>query len=1454
VRDNVPALGVGRIAFEIFDFQGGCMLKLRATLVLVWFVCLTSISMSRTFYVTKSGNDNNNGTSWATAWATTAKVNASIARGDTVRFGSGRWYKSQIIPPTGGSSSLRTVYACSTYTDASQGLTTITSGDSVTGWTVYSGSIYRAAWSRPSGMVSGADNAIGVRVATQNDTLLYNQSSLANVSGPGQQFYDGTYLYVWCWNGGSPAGRRILATMDPTVLINNDAMDYLTFRGLNFQMGKQGVVEMAAVDSVIFSHCDFAFGSEFTANNPCLIWSGRDNDVMGNNNSFIACSFHDVCHENQPDNIPPDTHNGAAAIIYAQNHMVFDSCYFYRLTGDAVHWKAAYALNTGNTVRYSRIVGSSGYFIDAGVVIGMYTRNDSVYGCTFSNLPNMGIQLGEMGAVQNSQNQGRHAILNNTFYNCGIFFDFRGYAPPDLEYVKYNIGYDISGGSTFLTFQNENSRIEPNCKIDSNYWFDPTTAFSGYCFDATRNLQGWRDNGFDAHCFNVNPGLTNPANLDFSRNSSSQEMSQTYGGRSWTRFGAWQPSGGPSYIDQFVSKASTSSTATLTDDLTGGSSPYDSLVLHWSTVRANVVALSARDTRVTAASDPYVFSKTGLSPSTKYYFRALAFDSGAIGDTTAIDSVTTTVLASIDQVITKSSNTNSATLSDDLSGGTAPYDSLVLHWSTVRANVAALTARDTRVTAASDPYVFSKTSLSPSTKYYFRVLAFDAGATGDTTAIDSVTTTVLASIDQVITKSSNTNSATLSDDLSGGTAPYDSLVLHWSTVRANVVALTARDSRVTAASDPYVFSKTALSPSTKYYFRVLAFDAGVIGDTTAIDSVTTTAQTSIDQIVTKSTTDTQVTLNDDLSGGSAPYDSLVLYWSVTRANIVNLSARDLKVTAAADPYQFSKTGLTANTKYYFRISAFDSGSLGDTTAIDSATTSAAGLVLLSVNVPDTVSGTYSGYSQTPVNDGTITPRGGTATTWASDESSTSSHWVTMYFTSPMVVQRARIYWAWNGYNSTWMCSRQYSIQYWDAASSVYRDAAVVNNSTVDSMTTTDFTPVTTTRIRYYQAASMGPTNYPIILWLTELQVYGNTQVDNTPPVLNGITASNITPGAATIGWTSNEPATSQVDYGLTTSYGMSTTLDNALLVSHSQVLSGLTESTIYHYRVKSRDAAGNLATSGDFTFTTGSTLQLISVNVPDTVSGTYSGYSQTPINDGVIAPRGGTVSTWASDESSTSPHWITIYFSSPKVVQRTVINWAWNNKRAEFMTSRQFYIQYWDASNSSYRDAIFMDSPPTDSCTISNFAPVTTSRIRYYQPANQGPTNYRAILWLTEFQVYGYNPPGTLDNGETIAANDLKPGKIDDWGAIPDEFALNQSYPNPFNAQATIEYALPTASQVSLVIYDITGSKVEVLVNEYQQAGYHRIVWNAENMPSSTYFYRLNAGDFSQSKKMLLLK
>jgi len=92
--------------------------------------------------------------------------------------------------------------------------------------------------------------------------------------------------------------------------------------------------------------------------------------------------------------------------------------------------------------------------------------------------------------------------------------------------------------------------------------------------------------------------------------------------------------------------------------------------------------------------------------------------------------------------------------------------------------------------------------------------------------------------------------------------------------------------------------------------------------------------------------------------------------------------------------------------------------------------------------------------------------------------------------------------------------------------------------------------------------------------------------DTTPPAFSNVSAQNPNQNGVTIAWTTNEPATSQIDYGTTTAYGTSTATNTSLDTTHTQVVAGLDAGTTYHYRVRSADAAGNTAVSGDFTFAT----------------------------------------------------------------------------------------------------------------------------------------------------------------------------------------------------------------------------------------------------------------------------
>ncbi len=105
------------------------------------------------------------------------------------------------------------------------------------------------------------------------------------------------------------------------------------------------------------------------------------------------------------------------------------------------------------------------------------------------------------------------------------------------------------------------------------------------------------------------------------------------------------------------------------------------------------------------------------------------------------------------------------------------------------------------------------------------------------------------------------------------------------------------------------------------------------------------------------------------------------------------------------------------------------------------------------------------------------------------------------------------------------------------------------------------------------------------------------------PVINEVTADSITASEAIINWTTNVAADSQVEYGLDTTYGSSTTLDATLVTSHTVAVSGLTAETLYHYRVHSTDGFGNATVSGDFTFTTAA-LPVISGVAADSISTT----------------------------------------------------------------------------------------------------------------------------------------------------------------------------------------------------------------------------------------------------------
>jgi hypothetical protein len=89
---------------------------------------------------------------------------------------------------------------------------------------------------------------------------------------------------------------------------------------------------------------------------------------------------------------------------------------------------------------------------------------------------------------------------------------------------------------------------------------------------------------------------------------------------------------------------------------------------------------------------------------------------------------------------------------------------------------------------------------------------------------------------------------------------------------------------------------------------------------------------------------------------------------------------------------------------------------------------------------------------------------------------------------------------------------------------------------------------------------------------------------------------------------------------------------------------------------------------------------------------------------------------------------------------------------------------------------------------------------------------------------------------------------------IPGEFSLFQNYPNPFNPSTNISFSLSRQSFVSLKVFDLIGREVTTLVAQEISTGFHVLQWNASNLASGVYFYRLHAGTFTETKKLVLLK
>ena len=137
-----------------------------------------------------------------------------------------------------------------------------------------------------------------------------------------------------------------------------------------------------------------------------------------------------------------------------------------------------------------------------------------------------------------------------------------------------------------------------------------------------------------------------------------------------------------------------------------------------------------------------------------------------------------------------------------------------------------------------------------------------------------------------------------------------------------------------------------------------------------------------------------------------------------------------------------------------------------------------------------------------------------------------------------------------------------------------------------------------------------------------------------------------------------------------------------------------------------------------------------------------------------------------------------------------------------------------------------------------------------WAPQVEGLSNPLTALYFKD--GYGW---AVGDNGLVLRTEDGASWIDQNSGkTYPNKFSLGQNYPNPFNPSTKIKFALPKAEKVKIELYNTLGQNVRTLLNQRLKAGYHEVEFNAANLSSGIYFYRIEAGEFQDVKKMVLLK
>ncbi|MBI1803866.1 MAG: T9SS type A sorting domain-containing protein [Ignavibacteriae bacterium] len=355
---------------------------------------------------------------------------------------------------------------------------------------------------------------------------------------------------------------------------------------------------------------------------------------------------------------------------------------------------------------------------------------------------------------------------------------------------------------------------------------------------------------------------------------------------------------------------------------------------------------------------------------------------------------------------------------------------------------------------------------------------------------------------------------------------------------------------------------------------------------------------------------------------------------------------------------------------------------------------------------------------------------------------------------------------------------------------------------------------------------------------------GSTNTQNPPPPAptllapsNGATNQPVT---LTLSWNpSSGAAWYRLQVSTSSSFGI-LTLDDSTITATSRQVSGLANSTTYYWRLNAKNAAGTSLWSDVWNFGT------TSAPPPDPCGGSYSVYSSMDVltvtdatsrSQALYVRNGGrAIAPGLSSDDEMPPEPVAgafnARFQSGKFMEAVPPTQAFVNLPISVKSAPYPLTLRWDVKRNNGTRYWFI-------------APGGSGRTEMTGTGSMTIASSDNGTLLVQAQATQPCPPAQL----TERQSDKGIEKL-----LPHNFALHQNYPNPFNPTTEIHYDLPEDSHVRLRIYNVLGQEVMRLVDEMQQAGFKSATFDASSLSSGMYFYRLEAGHFTEIKKMILLK